>query len=167
MIAGTDLLLGEDVGPPPWAEIAGQESCKYATPACADRIATPWVRSLISRMRAGLSSDKLVVDIRWWQHLDPGDLPGLPHWHYDCYNELQESRPARHRIYFSGAGCQPMFEPEYRPPEGCILEYSHRSKHRIMPATLAGPRLLVRVSSVDIRPANKIGAPPLILAVKP
>lgn len=156
-------IIGE-VGPPPWPEVAGQKSCKYATLACASRIATPWVRSLIDQMRAGLPVDRLVIDIRWWACLEVGDLPGLPHWHYDCFNELQDDKPARHRLYFAGAGCVPMFEPDYRPPEGQIIEYNHRHKHRIMPATLAGPRLLVRVSSVAMTPINKVGPPTVIKA---
>jgi hypothetical protein len=150
----------EEIGPPPWGEIVGQTLCKYATPACALRIATPWVAGLIERMRLGLPSP-LVIDIRYWSHLGIGDLPGLPHWHYDCFNRLSDDKPARHRLYFAGAGCRPLFEGDYRPPEGWIIEYSHRDRHRIMPAEEAGPRVLVRVSNVELMAANAITSPPL------
>lgn len=159
---GTEPRLLEEVGPPPWDEIAGQESCKYAVPACAGSIAKPWVSSLISRMRLSLPFGTPVIDIRWWEELEPGDLPGVPAWHYDCYNYLQDAYPAHHRLYFYGAGCQTMFESGYQPPEGWILGYDHQTLHRIMPAQVRGPRLLVRVSLVAITPANRIGPPPLI-----
>lgn len=53
-----------------------------------------------------------------------------------------------------------MFQPDIQPEEGWIIGYG-QEQHRITPATLAGPRLLVRVSKLNIRPVNRIGAPPL------
>lgn len=157
---GTEPRLIAEVGPPPWDAVQGQVSCKYATPACAQRIATPWVLALIERMQEGLTESR-VIDIRWWEHLEVGDVPGLSMWHYDCYLTDRDKRPAEHRLYFAGANCRTQFEPDIRPPEGWIVGYTHNDRHRIMPAESAGPRLLVRVSQVSITPANHIGPPPL------
>jgi hypothetical protein len=160
----TDPVLLAEVGPPPWAEIEGQRSCKYASIACAHAIALPWVRSLVDRMIGTLpSADRILVDVRWWPDLRPGDLPGLPDWHFDCYNDpdAPQSAGEEHRLYFAGAGCRTMFWPDLRPPEGWILGYPHTAKHRVMPATVAGPRLLVRVSQAAIRPRNLVRPPPL------
>jgi hypothetical protein len=145
--------------------VFGQRSCKYARPELARSIALPWVASLLDRMLATLPGASL-VDIRWWERLRPGDLPGIPAWHFDCLNRADDPRSAEeeHRLYFAGAGCRTMFRPDYRPPEGWILAYGHAAEHRIMPATIEGPRLLVRVTRADIRPANRIGPPPLIAA---
>lgn len=158
---GTEPFLVEEVGPPPWSELAGQESCKYAVPDCANSIAKPWVRDLILRMRSTLPYGTPLIDIRWWEHLEVNDLPGIARWHYDCYNELQNDHPAQHRLYFYGAGSRTMFESGYQPPEGWIVGYDHQTYHCVMPATTVGPRLLVRVSHVDLTPANRIGPPPL------
>jgi hypothetical protein len=159
----TDLRSVEHVGPAPWANVLGQRSCKYACPALARSIALPWVGALIERM-IGTLPDANLVDVRWWERLEPGDLPGIPNWHFDCFNRADSDRSEgeEHRLYFAGAGCRPMFRPDVRPEEGWIHAYGHGAEHRIMPATIAGPRLLVRVTRADLRPTNRVGRPPLI-----
>lgn len=158
----TDLRAVAHIGPPTWSDIEGQRSCKYAAPDVARGIALPWVRGLLDRMLDTLP-DATLVDIRWWARLNVGDLPGLPIWHYDCRNKADAGDEAEeHRLYFAGAGCRPMFRPDVQPPEGWIYAYGHRAEHRIMPATVAGPRLLIRVTRATVRPTNAIKPPPLI-----
>lgn len=159
----TDLRAIERVGLPPWPDVFGQRSCKYAAPALARSIALPWVGALVDRMLATLPGANL-VDVRWWERLAPGDLPGLPNWHYDCQNaeDAAGSEGEEHRLYFAGAGCRPMFRPDLRPEEGWIYGYGHSAEHRIMPATVEGPRLLVRVTRASIRTPGRVGPPPVI-----
>lgn len=165
MIAATDPSLILPIGPPSWPDVVGQASIKYGSVERAKSIACPFVQLLIDSMLATLTGGGVsLVDIRYWPHLDIGDLPGLPQWHYDCYNSKDDPRSAHeeHRLYFAGAGCRTMFEGGFQPPEGWVIGYRHNNLHRIMPATIAGPRLLVRVSRTNIRAANDIRPPTII-----
>jgi hypothetical protein len=122
---------------------------------------------LVEAMRATMPpASPVLVDVRWWDRLEVGDSPGLPHWHYDCHNAEDDPRSAdeEHRLYFAGAGSRTMFEGGFQPPEGWVTRYDHRHRHRVMPATVPGPRLLVRVSRTTIRPANQVRPPPLFRA---
>lgn len=167
MKAATEPRLLFNYGPPPWGSLHRQTSCKYASMTCAKSIALPWVWTLIEAMQDTFSDPtSLLVDIRYWAHLNVGDVPGIPHWHYDCYNTVDDPRSEgeEHRLYIAGAGCQTLFEGGFRPLEGWVTHYLHVHRHRIMPATIAGPRLLVRVSKTSIRPVNHIKAPPVTKA---
>lgn len=160
---GTEALVRE-YGFPPWDLLVGHASCKYATHACANSISHAWVRDLIAAMRETLPAGcSPLVDVRYWAHLEPGDSPGLPHWHFDCYNAAGDPRSEgeEHRLYFAGAGCRTMFRGGFQPPEGWIVAYGHDDEHRVMPATVPGPRLLVRVSKTRIPAANVVREPPL------
>lgn len=165
MTAATDPTRLLPIGLPPWPDIAGQPSIKYGSLERARSIARPFVRFVIDAMVATFDqSEGLLVDIRYWPNLDVGDLPGLPHWHYDCYNSKDDARSEgeEHRLYFAGAGCRTLFEGGDQPPEGWVIGYGHKALHRITPATVAGPRLLVRVSKTNIKAVNSIRPPTII-----
>jgi hypothetical protein len=112
------------------------------------------VASTLAVMRSTLPAANL-VDIRWWSHLNPGDVPGVAGWHFDCFNAHDGTSTDEHRLYFAGAGCRTLFRSGYAPEE-CIVGYGHDAEHTITPATISGPRLLLRVTRSTIRPANAI-----------
>lgn len=163
MIADTKIFLIRNYGPPPWSEIEGQQACKYASLEFAEKIAAPWIWVLIKAMCETLSADctRPLIDIRWWRALQVGDIPGVPGWHYDCFNAPEDPRSVgeEHRLYFAGAGCRTRFCPDYQPPEGWIIGYGHNAKHEITAATLPGPRLLVRASKASVRIMNESREP--------
>ncbi len=144
------------LGPPPWAEVEGHPCLKYATAAAVRKHCSPWVQRAVERMAATLPSGPLLVDVRWWPWLDIGQIPGVPGAHYDCYNVAERAVDDEHRLYFFGAGCRTLFLPTYQPEEGDVVAYGHADIHQIMPATVAGPRILIRCSRTSIRAANHV-----------
>lgn len=146
-----------EAGDPPWAEVHGQPCLKYATVSMACLHVGPWIAALIDGMCRTINGSPL-VDVRWWEHLEPGQIPGVPGWHYDTFNDATRGTQDVHRLYIAGAGCRTEFRGGYLAPEGTVIGYDHEDEHRISPATKPGPRLLVRVSLTTIRPANRVYA---------
>lgn len=144
-----------ELGPPPWSELAGHPCLKYATWAAVRRTCIPWVRDAVQAMSATLPVGQVLIDVRYWPHLDVGQIPGVPGWHYDCHNRAGASAD-EHRLYFSGAGCRTRFRPDVQPPENWVVAYSHDAEHEITPAMLSGPRLLIRCSRTDLTPDNRV-----------
>ena len=103
-----------------------------------------------------LKSVRPLIDIRYWPSLKVGDIPGVPGWHYDCFNTPNKGIEDQHVLYFYGAGCRTMFRPDLQPDEGWIIGYDHSAEHRITECTTDGPRLLVRLSHTSIKPVNHI-----------
>lgn len=139
---------------PEWDLLGTQHSLKYATFEQALQLSTPSVRVLIQRMHSAMAPRVIReegyawrVDVRFWPKLVPGQLPGLSNWHYDCYNQKDDPRSQHeiHALYISGAGSRTEFEGTFIR-ENEVWVYVHNERHRIRPATLEGPRLLVRVS---------------------
>lgn len=142
------------IGEPPWRDIAGQRCIKYGSVRVATDIAHPWVAWAVRTMAGTLRGDEPLVDIRWWPNLEPGDIPGVPGWHYDVFNRPGDI-VGDHRLYFYGAGCCTEFRDGFGD-EGWVHAYGHSDEHRISPAKSKGPRLLIRVSHTTIRPANHV-----------
>lgn len=161
-----------DIGPPPWAQVAGQPSFKYMPPLRALDLACPFVRGMVEAMSATLppptEGHRILVDVRWWESLSPGDVPGVAGWHYDCFNQADDPRSEgeEHRLYFSGAGCRTEFDCG-QLSEGVVWGYGHHDRHRISPATIAGPRLLIRVSRTRVPAVGYVAPPPVFRGASP
>lgn len=147
--------------PPAWSDIDQQPCLKYASVSYAMLHSTPAIRSLVEPMLDTLPTEvdgATLIDVRYWRHLSIGDIPGVPGWHYDVRNRPGTDLRETHRLYFVGAGCRTMFRDTagniVQPPESTIIAYGHDDVHCIAPATIAGPRLLVRCSLASIRPVN-------------
>lgn len=142
------------IGEPPWADIARQPCIKYGALRVALDMAHPWIADVVTRMAETLPHAAPLVDIRLWPNLTPGDIPGVPGWHYDVFNR-PDVAVGEHRLYFFGAGCCTEFRDGFGV-EGWVHAYGHDEEHRISPARTPGSRLLIRVSHTTIRPANRI-----------
>lgn len=147
--------------PPVWQDIDQQPCLKYASISYTMQRSTPAIRSLIESMLDTLPTGvdaATLIDVRYWRHLNIGDIPGVPGWHYDVHNRPNTDFRETHRLYFVGAGCRTMFRDTagnvVQPNESTIVAYGHDDIHCIAPATVAGPRLLIRCSRALIRPAN-------------
>lgn len=147
-----------------------QKSCKMSSLWFAFMgVASAPVRAIMDEMRhrmhclrMGIQDKDLRADIRYWPNLKPGQYPGLSSWHYDLYNDLTDPRGKGtfHMLFFSGAGCETEFENKGRLGEDRIHLYGWEEKHRITPATLEGPRLLIRMSyAPDMHPRDKFVTP--------
>lgn len=140
----------ENYGPPPWEEVQGTKSCKYARLNFALSATTPWVRDLIRHMLSILPGDRryTVVDIKFWPKLRPGQAPALLGWHLDCVKDPNDPLPGEHHaIYQSGAQCFTRFH-DITVKDGDIVRFD-REYHTAALALEEGPRLLVRVTQSD------------------
>lgn len=152
------------IGAPDWDGVHTQISFKYASERFACSRMCSWVLSAFERIRDGFPSapdTRFLVDVRYWDRLNVGDIPGIPHWHFDCYNNESDPRSENelHRLYFFGADCEPEFQGHGHARMGYVWEYPHTALHRITAARAAGPRLLIRISRTQIYPVNQIHTP--------
>lgn len=130
-----------------------QQSIKYASLERALSIALPSTARVIQDMVAGSDRDP-IIDIKWWPWLLEGDIPGVPGWHYDIWNDPIKGAKDRHKIFILGAGCRTEFL-HGKIDEGVIFEYTGADLHRISPVTKPGPRILIRCSWTTLKPKNQ------------
>ena len=142
-----------------------QSSCKYASSEFALSIASGAVMELLYKMLNLAYYDyrraKPRIDIRYWPHLEVGQYPGIPHWHYDIYNDPNHPKASqtKHMVFIDGADCVTEFESGFIK-ERVIYTYGHTDRHRITAARKAGPRLLIRISHAPEIPfQNKVREP--------
>jgi len=144
-----------------------QLSIKQASFSFAYENATDDVRSHLDRLIVLRPAKPNLVDIKVWEHLDIGDIPGVPGWHYDIWNDPVKGASDVHALFIVGAGCQTEFRftrklgetpVEYTTlfvPESSWYFYTGAEEHRISPATKAGSRLLIRASWLRQPPIPK------------
>lgn len=149
-IAGAEPAVLGTLPPPPWEELLGHWSMKCASERMVKRLCHPWILDQVAALSATFEGEhRIFTDVKYWEHLDPGDMPGLSHWHVDCACPAgrAEERQEEHRLCYWGAGCCTMFRPGVQHPEGTVLAYNHWTWHKVQPAATPGPRLLLRCSS--------------------
>lgn len=147
----------------PWSieDFHGQRSMKYASLVAISPTLLPATMGVVFGMLAqGPKDSSPLIDVRWWPMLEVGDLPGLPDWHYDVWNDPIKGAADRHMLYILGADCQTEFAINNDTSntkfidEGCIHEYTGADLHRLTAAKARGPRVLVRCSWTTLKPQN-------------
>ena len=154
---------------------------KYVSVDFATRHSAPWVAETVLHMVRVLPRQRqhVAVDVKYWDHLNVGDMPALPHWHLDCDQFDTSGTESEDLLLYSfGAGCRTQFlsedvevggpwpatwtppVPVFQAPEGRVVQYTRRHIHAASPATRAGPRLLIRVAAGElIRPRDGFYTP--------
>ena len=132
-------------------QFIGQKNIKYAAVNVARGIAVPATRTILDEMLDG--STTALVDIKYWPMLEVGDIPGVPGWHYDVWNDPIKGKLDIHKLFILGAGCRTEFKDKMID-EGKIFKYTGADAHRITPVTLRGPRILIRCSWTTLKPQN-------------
>ena len=137
----------------PWAsDFSGQRSIKYASLPMALGVSKPITKRVIHHMIIGEHRAPL-VDVKFWDQLLPGDVPGVGGWHWDVWNDPVKGKYDHHKIYILGAKCRTEFESGFID-ENAIHCYTGADRHRISPAKAQGCRIMIRCSWTTLRPQN-------------
>lgn len=160
---------------PEWESLLDQPWCKYVSLDTALTVSVPSVCQILSQIPLKRKHLFTLVDIKP-MYLSLGQMPCMPNWHIDTVKDPRHpSKEELHHLIVFGSGCLTEFVCQdieiplsENPPKdihqavtkekpvnktiepGKLVTYGRHGIHRGVPATKAGPRLLIRITETDV-----------------